>query len=284
VIVSAVKRPEVRPDLIKSKRLTGMFYGIVSGFAFAAAVWGWDGYILSQSHAYLPWLNLGVALVFCAVVNAAAGWLTARFESSLLGAFFWLVPALLFAWLVVYLPLHFNPLIVSKINPQLGALLNYPLGAEIGFRIALAAIWIIPFMLVVGVTQLSITESSVFSSSSFGKVIPFFFCIVILGISGGITDSLINAHFRDAITSLDSTIQFTLDNNNNPQMDAANARRMHASSLNAVKEYLVQTRRLFVANYDNSFGEMHVLVLFKDQWVDCTIIYAQPAFCKVVNK
>jgi len=67
-------------------------------------------------------------------------------------------------------------------------------------------------------------------------------------------------------------------------MDAANGRRMHASSLNAVKEYLVQTRRLFVANYDNSFGEMHVLVLFKDQWVDCTIIYAQPAFCKVVNK
>jgi len=281
--VTPLKSIEARPDVIRSKRLTGMIYGIVSGLAFAAVVWGWDGYILSQSHAYLPWLSLSVALVFCAVVSAAAGWLTARFESSLLGSFFWLISALLFAWLVVILPLQINPFIVSKINPQMGALLNYTKDAEIGLRFGVAASWIIPFTLIVGVTQLSITVSSVFSTSFFGKIIPFIFCITMISLSGAFADSLINAHFRDAITSIDNTIQFALDNQNNPQMDKALAREMHASSLNAVKEYVVESRHLLVRGYDKTFGEIHVLIRFEDQWVDCMIIYAQPSFCKVAD-
>jgi hypothetical protein len=277
------KKLEARPDLIKLKRLTGLIYGIVSGFVFAFAVWGWDGFKLSQSHAYLPWLNLGIAIVLCAILNAPSGWLTARFENSLLGAFFWLISALLFAGLVVYLPLQLNPLIVSKINPQLGEFLYYPLDAQIGFRLGLVAVWVVPFMLIVGVTQLSITESSVYSQSFFGKIIPFFFCIVVLGISGTITDSLINAHFRDAITSLDTTIQFSVDNRDNPQVDEILARRLHVSSLDAVKVYVVQSRRLYVTRYDNAFGQIQILVLYKDQWVDCTVIYSQPAYCKLVE-
>ena len=278
-----INRIEARPDVIRLKRLTGAIYGIVSGLAFAAAAWGWDGFKLSQSHAYLPWLGLSVALVFSAIVGAAAGWLTARFESILLGSFFWLISALLFAWLVINLPMQVSPFIVSKINPQMGALLNYTKDVEIGFRYGLAATWIIPFMLIVGVTQLPITESSVFSTSFFGKVIPFFFCVAVLGISGTFADSLINAQFRDAITSMDTTIQFTLDNKHNPQMDGDLARKMHASSLNAVKEDVVESRQLIVRSFDKTFGEIHVLIRFEDQWVDCTIIYAQPSFCKVAN-
>ncbi|HEY5269156.1 MAG TPA: hypothetical protein VII97_02390 [Anaerolineales bacterium] len=278
-----LKRFEARPDVIRSKRLIGMIYGIVSGLAFAVATWGWDGYSLSRSHAYLPWLNLSVALVFCAVVGAAAGWLTARFESSLLGSFFWLISASLFAWLVNILPLQVSPFIVSKINPQLGGLLNYTKDAEIGFRFGLAAAWIIPFALIVGVTQLPITESSVFSTSFFGKIIPFFFGIAVICISGTFADSMINAHFRDAITSIDNTIQFTLDNKNNPQMDEDLARKMHASSLDAVKEYVVESRYLLVRGYDKTFGQIHVLIRFEDKWVDCMIIYAQPSFCKVAD-
>lgn len=278
-----LKRIEAQPDVIRSRRLTGTIYGIVGGLAFAAIAWGWDGYILSRSHAYLPWLSLSVALVFCAVVGAAAGWLTARFESSLLGSFFWLISALLFAWLVIILPLQVSPFIISKINPQMGALLNYTKDADIGFLFGVAAAWIIPFTLIVGATQLPITEPSVFSTSFFGKIIPFFFCIVVISLSGTIADSLINAHFRDAITSIDTTIQFALDNKNNPQMDTALAREMHAGSLNAVKEYVTESRHLSVRGYDKTFGQIHVLIRFEDQWVDCMIIYAQPSFCKVAD-
>ncbi|MBE3144177.1 MAG: hypothetical protein IMZ61_09680 [Planctomycetes bacterium] len=76
---------------------------------------------------------------------------------------------------------------------------------------------------------------------------------------------------------------FTLDNKHNPQMDGDLARKMHASSLNAVKEDVVESRQLIVRSFDKTFGEIHVLIRFEDQWVDCTIIYAQPSFCKVAN-
>jgi hypothetical protein len=76
---------------------------------------------------------------------------------------------------------------------------------------------------------------------------------------------------------------FTLDNKNNPQMDGDLARKMHASSLNAVKEDVVESRQLIVRSFDKTFGEIHVLIRFEDQWVDCMIIYAQPGYCKVVD-
>jgi len=66
-------------------------------------------------------------------------------------------------------------------------------------------------------------------------------------------------------------------------MDEDLARTMHASSLDAAKEYVVESRHLLVRSYDKTFGESHGLIRFEDQWVDCMIIYAQPSFCKVAE-
>ncbi len=281
--IKSIKKAEARPDIIKSKRLTGIAYGAIGGLAFAVSSWGWDGYVLSQSHAYLPWLSLSVALIFCSSIGAMTGWLTARFENSLLGAIFWLIPALLFAWLIIVLPLQINPFLISKINPQIGSFLNYSTDVELGVRFGVAASWIVPFALIIGVTQLPITESSVFSASFFGKIAPFFFCVVVISLSGVIADNMINMQFRDALVSMNNAVQFTLDNKNNPRIDEDAARQMHASSLNAVKKYVVESRTLLVREYDATFGEIHILIRFENQWVDCLVVYAQPSSCKIAE-
>ncbi|MDD2920654.1 MAG: hypothetical protein PHQ36_00045 [Anaerolineales bacterium] len=279
----SARNTEAHPAVIRLKRLAGIVYGVIGGLTFALATWGWDGYRLSQAHVYLPWLSLSVALVFCAIGGAAAGWLTARFDSSLLGVLFWLIAALSFAWLVIVLPLQINPFLVSKINPQMGALLNYTKEIEMSMRFSVAASWIIPFMLIAGVAQLPVTESSVFSTSFFGKTMPLVFCIAVISLSGAVADGLINAHFRDAVISMDNTIQFTLDNKDNPKVDKDISRKMHSASLNTVKEYVAASRQLMVREYDPTFGEINVLIRFEDKWVDCLLIYAQPVFCKVAD-
>ncbi len=205
----------VRPEIIRLKQKFGMLYGMIAGFAFAVSSWGWDGYMLSKSHAYFPWTMLITGVIFCVILGGIVGWLTARSESSLLGAVFWIISSLFFAWLIVALPLQITPFIVSKLDPQLGVLLNYEKGMEFGFRFGISLVWIVPFTLIVGVTQLPIMEPAVFSTSIFGKTTPLFFCVVVMGISGVITDNLINSHFRAAIVFLDNTIQFVLDNQNN---------------------------------------------------------------------
>jgi len=273
-----------RAEIMRLKRRFGMLYGAVAGLAFAITSWGWDGYLMSKSHAYFPWVMLLAGAFFCAIFGGIAGWLTARSESSLFGIVFWIISSLFFAWVMVALPLQIKPFIAAKFDPQLGALLNYETNIEFGFRFGVSLAWALPFMLIVGVTQLPIMESAVFSTSIFGKVAPLFFCIVVMSISGTFTDNLINSHFRAAISSLDSTIQFVLDNKNNENVDKALSREMHARSLNTVEEYMQESRYLFVSSYDEYLGDIHVLVKFDNQWVDCSVLYSQPISCKPIIK
>lgn len=202
----------IHPEIVHLKLKFGMLYGMMAGGAFAISSWGWDGFMLSKSHAYFPWTMLITGVICCAVVGGVAGWLTSWSENSLVGVVFWIISSLFFAWIMVALPLKINPFIVSKLDPQLGALLSYEENIEFGLRFGVSLAWVLPFALIVGVTQLPILESSVFTTSIFGRTAPFLFCVVVMSISGAITDNLINAHFRDAIVSLDTTIQFVLDN------------------------------------------------------------------------
>lgn len=272
----------VRPEIIRLKQKFGMLYGMVTGFAFAVSSWGWDGYVLSKSHVYFPWTMLIVGVIFCAIFGGIVGWLTAWSESSLLGAIFWIISSLFFAWLMVALPLQITPFIVSKLDPQLGALLfNYENSMEFAFRFGVSLAWVLPFTLIVGVMQLPIAEPAVFSRSIVGKITPLFFGIVVMSISGVFTDNLINTHFRAAISSLDNTIQFVLDNKNNENVDPVLSREMHARSLSTVQEYVQESRYLFVSSYDENLGDLHVLVKFDDQWVECKVLYSQTVSCKI---
>jgi hypothetical protein len=272
-----------RVDIIRRKKSFGMYYGMAAGIAFASVSWGRDAYLLSQSHAYFPWTMLVVGVIFCAVLGGIIGRLTARSESSLFGALYWFVAGIGFAWLMVALPLRINPAIVSKFDPQLGGLLNYAEDGGFMLRVGTSLLWVIPFTLIVGVTQLPITEPAVFSTSVFGKIVPLLFCIVVMSISGSFTDELINVHFRSAIISLDKTIQFVVDNKDNENIDKELSREMHAGALKLVKDQVRESRRLFVGSYDEYLGDMQVFVKFDDQWVDCHVLYIQPLSCERVT-
>lgn len=271
-----------RVDIIRRKKSFGMYYGMAAGIAFASVSWGRDGYLLSQSHAYFPWTMLVVGVIFCAILGGIVGRLTARSESSLFGALYWFVAGIGFAWLMAALPLRINPAIVSKFDPQLGGLLNYT-DSGLMLRVGTSLLWVLPFALIIGVTQLPITEPAVFSTSVFGKIVPLLFCIVVMSISGSFTDELVNIHFRNAIGSLDKTIQFVLDNKDNKNMDKELARELHANALKLVKEQMREQRHLFVRSYDEYLGDMQVLVKFDDQWVDCHVLYSQPVSCEMVT-
>ena len=273
-----------RPDIIRSKRFFGLLYGITAGLAFAVSSWGWDGYLLSTAHGYLPWIKLIASAILCGGFGGMVGWLTARFESGLLGILFWLITALFFAWLSFAIPLQVTPYLASIIDPQLGQLLNYGQDIEIAVRFGVALAWIIPFTLLVGITQLPMVEPAVFSTTVFGKMLPLLYCIIVMGIGGITTDDLVNAHLRTAVLSMDRTIQFVVDNKDNDAIDKTLARKMFTASLRDVTELVGESRYLFVGSYDEYLGNIHVLVKFDDQWVKCNVVYGSPVMCKPAVK
>lgn len=269
--------------ILRLRHRYGWFYGLSAGITFSLASWGQDALLLSLSHAYFPWIMLLVGLLVCSAFGGLAGGLTARSGSSLLSVLFWLGVALVFAWLMVALPLQIQPALAARLDPHLASLL--PQGGINGFplRFGTSLLWILPFMLITGVLQLPISEPAVFSASFFGKFIPLLLPALLLGMSGAFTDNLINAHFRDALNALDITIQFVVDNQGNEKPDPALSRQLHARALSEVNNLVQQDRRLFVRSHDDEFGEFHVLVKFGASWVDCLVLYNQPISCHAVD-
>lgn len=271
-----------RPDVVRLKHLYGAIYGIFAGLAFAVSSWGVDAYILQGSHAYYPWLKFVIGTILCGLIGFIPGWLTNRRESTLLGVLIWLGSAFLFAWLSTALPLQIVPALIARLDPELGRLMNYAAGDGFVYRYFVSLMWITPFLFITGILQLPVVESGVFSTSVFGKITPYILCIIIMGISGLITDSLIDVHFREAIVALDNTIEFVVENEG-IEVDPLLSRKMHAASLRSATEYLSDDRYLIVGEYTESLDTMNVLARFEGKWFDCTVVYNQPAFCKPVT-
>jgi hypothetical protein len=276
------KESKSRPDLVRPKLALGTLYGVMAGLAFAGACWAMDALLLSQAHAYFPWIKLILGSLLCGLAGGVTGWLTVRLERGLLGLLFWLAATGFFSWITVALPLNIYPFIASRLEPELAGLLDYQMKSEFPTRFWVAFGWIVIFTLITGIVQVPLVEPAVFSTSLFSKAAPILFCVVIMGVNGSMADGLDNKPLRNAVLAMDHTIQFVLDNRGQ-SVDPATSRHWHASSLRSVQDQISQTRRLIVSEYDEYLGEIHLVVRFEDLWVECTTVYGQPSFCKSIQ-
>jgi hypothetical protein len=272
-----------RPEIIRQIRQYGMMYGLAAGFAFAAASWGVDGYLLRLSHGYLPWTNFLIGVILCMLGGAAAGWLRAWMKHPLPGMLAWLVFGILVAWLTAGLPLEIAPRVVSILEPALAGLLEYETKGQFIWFVTVALIWIAPFIVILGLLQSALVEPAVFSTALYGKVVPIVVCTLVMGIGAVISNSLVSSRFREAIVAMDETIQFVLENRGG-EVDPQLRRKMFAASLRQVEPLLNESRRLFIGGFDEELGIFQVLVRMEDQWARCTVVYNQPTLCKLIEE
>jgi hypothetical protein len=66
-------------------------------------------------------------------------------------------------------------------------------------------------------------------------------------------------------------------------VDPAEVRRMHTGAFRAIDASVTSQYRLIVREYESLFVEVHVLVKFERDWVDCQVIANQTIQCKVVE-
>lgn len=271
-----------RPDVIQGKLRIGIAYGLTVGLSFAIATWGIDGFLLSQAHAFYPWLKFIIGAVICMAVGGLAGWLVARSEKSLLGLLIYLAAGLVFSWLIVALPFRILPAALQALDPEVGNLLNYTFYEGFNSRLVIAIAWVSLFVALVGVLQLPLSEPAAFSTSIFGKVAPLLVCTVVMFINGVIVDTLNNEPLRTAVLHMENTIEFAVAHQGE-EVDRTTARTMRMSSLRAVEPSIHEPRRLIVGGYDQYLDQIHVLVRFGQTWVDCIVVYNQPSFCEYLD-
>src|SRR5262245_28894588 len=134
--------PADRADILRSKYMYGIWYGVVVGVTFSIFTWGVDAYELHQINGLYPWLKFFLGVFPCMLVGGLAGWLCARIGKPLLGLLLWATAASVFAWLTVNLPLRIIPLIVPLMEPDLRDLLHYTYYEQFAFRFGIAYAWL----------------------------------------------------------------------------------------------------------------------------------------------
>jgi len=272
-----------RPDVLRSKRNYGMWYGIIVGLSFAIFTWGVDGFILNNYHGLQPWIKFAIGAFLCMVIGGVTGWLSAKLGKAMYSVLLWLVATSIYAWLIVNLPLVILPKVLVLLEPQISGLLNYAYFDNFGSRVGVAYTWIAIFILLAGLLQIPLSDSAVFSSSLFGKIAPFFVVTALMATAGSIVDNgLINEPLRGSTVAIDNTIQYILDNQGK-EIDKAEARRMHTGAFRAITDSVTQQRKLIVSGYDEELGEINILVIFERDLVDCQVFYNQPITCKIIE-
>ncbi len=271
-----------RADVVREKRNYGIWFGAALGFTFAVFAWGIDAYQLSHMNGFHPWIKLVFSEIFCILIGGLAGWLSARIDKVFIALPIWIITALIFAWLVVMLPLQIAPRLLEVIEPDLQGLLHYKYYAEFSSRIFVAFVWIVVLVSISGLLQLPLSEGAVFSTSIVGKVAPMLVCLVLMGIAGAIIDGLNNEPLRSPVEAMNATIQYHFDHQGMPP-NLAEARKMHQGSLRVIQDVVTPQRQLTVSGYDHYLGEVEVLVKFNNAWAECTVFYNQPANCQQVG-
>ena len=272
-----------RADVLRVKHRYGILYGVVLGLGFAIFNWGIDAFILSNYHGMHPYLRFIAGMILCMIIGGAAGWISAKLNRPLYSIFIWLVAASAFAWLSVNLTVSILPKLLAIVEPQTAGLIKYVYYESFRSRFLVGYIWIAIFTTIAGVLQIPLSDSAVFSTSIFGKVGPLLVATVLMGICGTFVDyGVLNEPLRASTAAVDNSIQFILDNRGK-DVDKTEARRMHAGAFRAVIDSVTEQRELIVSEFDTVLGELHILVKFENDWVECQVIYNQTTMCKMVE-
>lgn len=251
------------------------------GLTFAVTTWGFDAVWLNNANGLQPWVKFLAGAIPCVVIGGVTGRISAQLDKTIFAFLLWIIAASGFAWLTVALPIQIAPRLIALVEPGTQGLLNYVYYEGFNTRIGVAYAWITIFVGIVGLLQIPLSDSGVFSASVAGKLAPIFVVIIIMGICGFIVDGLINEPLRSATVAMDETLQFSLEHQGK-DVDSATARAMHLGALRGIEKNIASGYRLIVSGFDEYFGEIQILVKFQTMWADCTVIYNQPIMCKEV--
>jgi hypothetical protein len=275
------KGVEMKTDVENKKLRLGLIYGLTGGFAFACFAWGIDALLLARANAAFFWIKIIPGLIICIPFGGMIGRLTVRFNDHRTAVLLWAVLALLFSWLVVWLPLYGSPFLLKILDPNLTKWINYSQVADL-YQFQIVSLLAIAFAAIIsGLLEINLIEQAMLSSYGSASTMAMLVCLILFGLVGSVTDQMININLREPVQVINELFQFAADNQGQ-EVSKTTAREKHLSSLNTITDLdslLQRPRQLNLITFDPNFGQMDILVDFQGSLVKCTTIYAQPTDC-----
>lgn len=268
----------MKPEVSKRKQIAGLLFGLAAGLAFAVFAWGVDAFLLARAHGTFAWVKFIPGLLICLLVGSLVGWLSVLIQRVWISLLLWIGQALLFAHLLMWLPLKVTPAIIRLFNPALGDFLKYPYYPELKQNLWVAFAILAFASLIIAVLENVLIEQAISSSGNYAVLVPITVALLAFGLVGGTGDSVLNRHLREPLVKVDKLVQFALDNQGK-EISPDVAHDMRIAALNPVIELVTDQRKVILSNFDQYLGQVDVLVDFDGEWVKCTTIYSQVTNC-----
>jgi hypothetical protein len=265
--------------LDRDRLVGGVIYGLLGGFTFAAAAWGYDGWLLSHASADNPWLKFVLGGTCCLLAGGFVGWLTERTGRALVGFVGWLLVGWSFAWLASRLPFEVLTQVWRLLDPQLSGLDIYPFASNISLRMITIYIVVLPMLGIAGLLQSVLVESAIGNAAILGRWLPYLVSIPLFALAGSAADD-VNQPFRDAILGVDRAIQMVITQASQP-IDRLEAIDLGGRAADPIRDLFDRPYRLILGDYDPEYLDtFSVFVDFGGEWAFCTTLFDRASTCQ----
>lgn len=276
------KKPKNQSEFRSKKKIIGLLYGLASGLFFAIFAWGIDAYLLASANASYFWIKFVPGMLISAIAGSIAGYLTIHFGKHGIAFLLWGLLAIVLTFLAIWLPASGTEFFIRLLNPDFARWINF---SEID---SIEQFRLVGFMtiglasIISGLLEINLVEQVMLSSYNSSIVTMILTCLVIFGIAGSASDYLINIHFREPVQALDRVLQ-TVVEYGDQEIPREVAREIHLSAFNQLNIDLFAPRRLSLIAFDQTLGNMTVLVDFQGTLIQCTMIYSQLSNCSLAR-
>ncbi len=261
------------------KRINGLIYGLIAGFWFSLGVWALDAWLLQQANGDFTWLKFAIGAPFLIFLGGVAGWLTARFDNSFLGALIWLATGIAYIWICSHVPFQGQSIALGLLDLDFAGLELYPFVESIVIRMSLLYLVVGLLMAIFGGFELFFVESATRSSGQFGRFFALLICFILYIPLGMMVDDLINRTLREPIAGMNELIQFGVGLQNQT-VSKETQREMGVRAIRIFGDRINRPYRIILGKYDPiMLDEIHVYVDFSGEWGGCSVLVNRPMVC-----
>ena len=260
---------------------TAMLVGLLAGVGYAMGSWLIESVMLYSAHGMFPFLRLVIGAAACGLVGLLAGWLSRRFSHVLANVIIWVLAGAVMNRLVLWINFPFMQKLLVWLEPQFSGLIQYPLDYGVNTRGTLMLVITMVASALIGLfanntVEAGSTQEGVRRALSLLIWSGLFFAIGLLAAS-------MNTHpIRDAVVSLDQSIQFAIEHSGE-DLSVQTQSRMGLFGLKSIQPFINQPYRLIPASYDTQLVFIQVLVDFADQKALCPVIRSNLGTCNLIN-
>ncbi len=237
--------------------------------AYSLGAWGYDFWILAQSHAVFPWIKLIAGLSISVLLAILCSFLLRKIDRLFTTLLCWFAWGGLVSWLTGLLPFRFQEYLITRFQPILTGEIHYPL-ENVETRLFL--IWMVAFIMIfiIGFLYQNVLESLMANVHLGATVLFVVFWLSLFGGMGLFLDNVNHKSFRQAIEITHTTIQRS---KLHPELldSGKAASREGVSAFRSLKDIVQRPYMLAVKEYDEPMEQFAVLVDFDGFWYTCDV-------------